>query len=53
MNALGLQEMKDNGMEVVEEPDLDSFKSAVQVVYDAYPQYADYLSRIQAVTDAM
>ena len=51
--ATQLQEMKDNGMEVVEEPDLDSFKSAVQVVYDAYPQYADYLSRIQAVTDAM
>lgn len=51
--AAQLQQMKDNGMEVVEEPDLDSFKAAVQPVYDAYPQYADYLSRIQAVTDAM
>ena len=45
--------MKDNGMEVVEDPDLDSFKAAVQPVYDAYPQYADYLARIQEVTDAM
>lgn len=42
-----LQEMKDNGMEVVEDPDLDSFKAAVQPVYEAYPQYADYLTRIQ------
>ncbi|MGM9525836.1 MAG: DctP family TRAP transporter solute-binding subunit [Peptococcaceae bacterium] len=51
--ATQLQQMKDNGMEVVEDPDLDSFKAAVQPVYDAYPQYADYLARIQAVTDAM
>ena len=46
--AAQLQEMKDNGMEVVEEPDLDSFREAVQPVYDAYPEYADYLARIQA-----
>ena len=51
--ATQLQQMKDNGMEVVEDPDLDSFKAAVQPVYDAYPQYADYLARIQEVTDAM
>lgn len=38
--------LKENGMEIVLEPDLDSFKNAVQVVYDAYPQYADYLNRI-------
>ena len=44
-----LQAMKDNGMQVVENPDLDSFKTAVQVVYDAYPQYADYLAKINAV----
>lgn len=46
--AAQLQDLKDNGMEVVEEPDVDSFKAAVQGVYDSYPQYADYLSRIQA-----
>lgn len=44
--AAQLQEMKDNGIEVVEEPDLESFKAAVQPVYDEYSQYADYLTRI-------
>lgn len=44
--ATQLQEMKDNGIEVVEDPDLDSFKEAVQPVYDEYSQYADYLTRI-------
>ena len=43
-----LQEIKDNGIEVVENPDVDSFRSAVASVYDAYPQYADYIARIQA-----
>ena len=43
-----LQELKDNGMEVEENPDLDSFKAAVKSVYDSYPQYADYLTRIQS-----
>ena len=43
-----LQEIKDNGIEVIENPDVNSFREAVQVVYDAYPQYADYISRIQA-----
>ena len=43
-----LQAMKDNGMQVVENPDLDSFKAAVQVVYDDYAEYADYLARIDA-----
>ena len=43
-----LQEIKDNGIEVIENPDVDSFRSAVQGVYDAYPQFADYISRIQA-----
>lgn len=42
-----LQAMKDNGMEVVEEPDLESFQAAVQSVYEAYPQFADYITRIQ------
>ena len=42
-----LQEMKDNGIEVVEDPDMESFKAAVQSVYDAYPEYADYLTQIE------
>lgn len=48
-----LQDMKDNGMEVVEDPDLDSFKAAVQPVYDEYAQYADYLARIQEAAAAV
>ncbi|MBE5807399.1 MAG: DctP family TRAP transporter solute-binding subunit [Clostridiales bacterium] len=42
-----LQAIKDHGVTVEENPDVESFRSAVQVVYEAYPQYADYLSRIQ------
>lgn len=38
--------LKENGMEIVLEPDLKSFQEAVQPVYDAYPQYSDYLKRI-------
>ena len=41
-----LQAMKDNGMEVIEDPDLDSFKEAVQPVYEQYDQYADYRKTI-------
>ncbi len=37
----------EKGVEVVENPDMDSFRGAVQSVYDAYPQYADYIARIQ------
>ena len=48
-----LQAMKDNGMEVIEEPDMESFKAAVQPVYDKYTQYADYVARIQEVTSGM
>ncbi len=44
-----LQALKDNGMEVVEDPDMESFKEAVQPVYDEYPQYADYVERINEV----
>lgn len=43
-----LQDLKNNGMEIVETPDLDSFKAGVQSVYDSYPQYSEYLSRIQS-----
>lgn len=45
--------MKDNGMEVIENPDLESFKAAVQPVYDKYTEYADYIARIQEVTSSM
>lgn len=48
-----LQAMKDNGMEVIENPDMDSFKAAVQPVYDKYTEYADYVARIQEVTSSM
>lgn len=48
-----LQAMKDNGMEVVEDPDLASFKAAVQPVYDQYTEYADYVARIQEVIAGM
>ena len=41
-----LETIKSNGVEVVEEPDVDSFREAVQPVYEAYPQYADYIARI-------
>ena len=43
-----IQALKDNGMEIVETPDVDSFRAAVQPVYDAYPQYAEFIARIQA-----
>jgi len=42
-----LQAIKDHGVTVEENPDVDSFRDAVQVVYEAYPQYAGYLARIQ------
>ena len=43
-----IKALKENGMEIVETPDVDSFRAAVQPVYAAYPQYADYIARIQA-----
>ena len=43
-----LETIKSNGVEVVEKPDVDSFREAVQPVYEAYPQYADYIARINA-----
>lgn len=43
-----MQALTDNGMEIVMEPDMASFRDAVQPVYDAYPQYADYMQKIQA-----
>ena len=43
-----LDAIKSHGVEVIETPDVDSFRNAVQSVYDAYPQYAEYIGRIQA-----
>ena len=51
--AAQLQEMKDNDMEVIEDPDLDAFKAAVQSVYDAYPDYAENLAKIQEAAAAV
>ncbi len=42
-----LEDIKAAGAEVVEEPDVDSFRAAVQSVYDQYSQYSEYLTRIQ------
>jgi len=43
-----LETILSHGVEVVTDPDMDSFRAAVQPVYDAYPQYADYIARINA-----
>ncbi len=43
-----LETIISHGVEVVTDPDMDSFRAAVQPVYDAYPQYADYIARIKA-----
>ncbi len=45
--ARQMQELRDNGMEIVEDPDVESFKAVVQSVYNSYPQFADDLKRIQ------
>ena len=43
-----MQSLLENNMEVDQDPDMESFRSAVQSVYDAYPQYAEYMEKIQA-----
>jgi tripartite ATP-independent transporter DctP family solute receptor len=48
--ARQLAELKKNGMEVVENPDIESFKTGVQSVYGKYPAFADDLKKIQAAT---
>ncbi len=47
--ARQLAEIAANGVAVIENPDLESFKTVVQSVYDKYPAYAEYLKKIQAV----
>ncbi len=44
-----LKAIKEHGVNVVENPDVDSFRKAVQGVYGAYPQYADTIARIQSL----
>lgn len=47
-----LQYIKDHGMIVEENPDLDSFRDAVKPVYDKYgPQYGGLLEKIQAALE--
>jgi len=46
--AAQLAAIKEHGVTVVEDPDVDSFRAAVQSVYESYPQYAEYIARIQA-----
>jgi tripartite ATP-independent transporter DctP family solute receptor len=43
-----MADLETNGMEIVKEPDLESFRAAVAKVYDKYPQYKEYLTRIEA-----
>lgn len=42
-----MADLEANGMKIVREPDLESFKTAVDKVYKKYPQYSEYLSRIE------
>ena len=42
-----LAAIKDHGVQVIENPDVDSFRNAVKGVYGAYPQYSSYITRIQ------
>ncbi len=48
MEADQLADLRDVGMEIVEEPDLEAFRAAVEPVYDDYgEQFGEYLTRIQ------
>jgi len=47
--ATQIADLKANGMEVIEDPDLESFIKAVQPVYEQYSQYSEYLTRINEV----
>ncbi|MFP4068185.1 MAG: TRAP transporter substrate-binding protein DctP, partial [Spirochaetaceae bacterium] len=44
-----LEDLRANGMEIVEEPDIAAFQDAVAPVYDKYrDEFGDYLDRIMA-----
>ncbi|KAF0286266.1 C4-dicarboxylate ABC transporter substrate-binding protein [Spiribacter sp. SSL99] len=52
MEAEQLAELKASGMEVVEDPDLEAFRAAVDPVYDQYSdRFGEYLSRIRKQLD--
>ena len=42
-----LEAIKSHGVEVIENPDVAPFREAVQSVYQDYPQYSEYITRIQ------
>lgn len=46
--ARQMEDLKKNGMQIVENPDLASFKASVQSVYAKYPAFAEALKSIQA-----
>ncbi|MFO8065122.1 MAG: TRAP transporter substrate-binding protein [Spirochaetota bacterium] len=47
-----LAELKENGMEVIEDPDIAAFQEAVASVYDDYgEEFGEYLPRIQEQLD--
>jgi len=48
--ARQMADLKKNGMEIIEDPDLESFKAGVQSVYEKYPAFAEDLKTIQATT---
>lgn len=41
-----MAELIENGMEIVMDPDIESFRDSVQSVYAEYPQYKEYIDRI-------
>ena len=45
--ARQMAELKERGMQIVEQPDLESFKAAVQSVYAKYPAYAEDFKKIR------
>lgn len=49
MRAEQMQTLRDNGMEIVETPDIAAFQARVAPVYEKYGEkFGDYLTRIQA-----
>lgn len=48
--ARQMAELRKNGMEITEAPDIASFKAGVQSVYAKYPAFAEDLKKIQAAT---
>jgi len=48
MEAEQIQALRDNGMEIVDDPDIAAFQAMVTPVYDEYgAKFGDYLTRIQ------